>query len=139
MPSVRKIVDIKADPEKVFDLIANVENFSQYSSLVKKITAIGPLAYHWVVNIYGIELEWDAKVFEFIKPKKFAWQSVRGVHNSGFYVLEPIKDGTRVVFFMEYLLPNAVLERLAQVLASGFMETMADELLENVKKALEKS
>lgn len=139
MPFIKKVVEIKASPDRVFDLIARPEGFPKHSSLVKKVTAAGTAVYHWVVSIYGIEFEWDAKVVESIKPKLFAWQSVKGVQNSGSYTLEPVKNGTRVAFSMEYHLPNAVMEKLTQIFASGFMEKMASDILENVKKELENS
>ena len=138
MPIIKKVVDIKASPENVFDLIARPEDFPRYSSLIKKVTAIGHSAYHWIVDIYNIEFEWDAKVVELIKPERFAWQSIRGIQNSGSYTLKPIKNGTRITFSMEYLLPNIILEELAQVITEGYMERMASEILENVKKELEK-
>lgn len=139
MPVIKKTVDIKASPENVFDLIARPEDFPRYSSLIKKVTAIGHLVYHWIVDIYNIEFEWDAKVVELIKPERFAWQSITGIQNSGSYTLKPIKNGTRITFSMEYLLPNIILEELAQVIAEGYMERMASEILENVKKELENS
>ncbi|MDP2681739.1 MAG: SRPBCC family protein [Deltaproteobacteria bacterium] len=139
MPVIKKTVDIKASPKKVFDLIARPEDFPRYSSLVKKVTAIGHSAYHWIVDIHGIEFEWDAKVVELKKPERFAWQSITGIQNSGSYTLEPIKNGTRIKFYMEYLLPNIILEELAQVITEGYMERMASEILENVKKELENS
>lgn len=138
MPFIERVVEIKASPEKVFDLIARPEDFSEYSSLVKKVTATGDETYHWVAGIYGIEVEWDAKVVEKIKPERFAWQSIKGVENSGSYTLKPIEGGTMVIFHMEYHLPSAVLENLARVFAGGFIEKMASELLENVKDVLEK-
>ncbi|MBI3399479.1 MAG: SRPBCC family protein, partial [Deltaproteobacteria bacterium] len=138
MPSIKKVIDIKAAPEKVFDLIARVEDFSKYSSLIKKVAAIGPKTYHWVVNIYGIEFEWDAKVIEAIKPKRFVWQSIKGAQNSGSYILESVNHGTRVTFSMEYHLSGAIVEKLAEVIAGGFMEKMVSEILENIKKELEK-
>src|SRR3989338_2217151 len=139
MPIITEVVYIKAAPEKVFDLIARPEDFPKYSRLVKKVTATESAIYHWLVNIYGIELEWDAKVVEMVRPKRFAWKSIKGIQNAGSYRLEPIEGGTRVAFSMEYHLPSAIMERLVEVIAGGFMEKMAFELLENVKKELEKS
>ena len=139
MPIIAEMVDIKAAPEKVFDLIARPEDFPKYSRLVKKVTATGSAIYHWIINIYGIELEWDAKVVEMVRPKRFAWKSIKGIQNSGSYRLKPIEGGTRVAFSMEYHLPNVILEKLAEIFAEGFMQEMASEILENVKKELEKS
>lgn len=138
MPLVERVVEIKASPDKVFDLIARPEGFCEYSSLVKEVTSVGEATYHWVAGIYGIEVEWYARVVEKTKPERFAWQSIKGVQNSGSYTLKPIKGGTRVIFSMEYHLPNAILEKLAEVLAGDFIEKMASELLENVKATLEK-
>lgn len=139
MAVVKRVVDIKAPPEKVFDLIARVEDFSNYSDFIKQIKATAPATYHWIVDIYGLELEWDAKVVEAIKPKKFVWQSVKGIQNSGSYNLEPIEGGTRVVFSIEYHLTNAVVERLTEIFTDTFMEKMTFEMLEKVRKKLEKS
>ena len=139
MPIITEVVDIKAAPEKVFDLIARPEGFPKYSRLVKKVTATGSAIYHWIIDIFGIELEWDAKVVEMVRPKRFAWKSIKGIQNAGSYRLKPIEGGTRVAFSMEYHLPNAILEKLAHLIAGSFMERIASELMENVKKELENS
>jgi len=139
MPFVKETVYINAPPEKVYDVIADVENFWRFSNLIKSITASGAATYHWIVNVYGIELEWEAKVVENIKPTRFAWESISGVENSGAYILESTKDGTNVIFSMEYHLPNLILEKIAQVVTGGFMEKVASEILANVKKELEVS
>jgi carbon monoxide dehydrogenase subunit G len=57
MPVVQHTVEIKADPEAVFDLIGDVENFTRFTSAIDSIEPIEGDAYHWVVHVAGMVLE----------------------------------------------------------------------------------
>lgn len=137
MPSIRETVEIKADPEAVFDLIARVEDFSRYTAVIRDIRALGHDTYRWRVKVAGVPLEWDVEVTERRRPRRFAWRSIRGVANSGSYELEPVPGGTRASFAMEYRLPNPLLELLIAPLANPLIRTVSVEILAAVKARLE--
>lgn len=133
LPSIEKIIDIKAEPQAVFDLIARVEDFDRYSSVIKEVRRIGPNTYHWRVGVLGLLLEWDGVVTERIPPHRLAWRSLRGVENSGVYTLTPSAMGTTVHLCLRYRVPNPILSTAVAPL----MQRVSDEMLTAMKQRLE--
>ena len=137
MPTIQETVEIKADPEAVFDLIARVEDFSLYTDIIKEIKAIAPETYRWVVRVAGVTLDWDVALIECERPRHFAWRSIRGITNSGSYHLAPSPVGTVVSFMMEYRLPNRLLEKALAPLIDPLIRKVGSEILFAVKGRLE--
>lgn len=137
MPLFEHTVEIKADPEAVFDLVSCVEEFCHFTDMIKEIRATGPDTYHWRVRAMGVSLEWDAVVTECARPSRFAWKSVRGVENGGSYVIEPSANGTRVSLRLEYRLPNRLLEKAVARIADPLIRKVEAQVLEQVKLRLE--
>src|SRR3990172_10486373 len=138
MTTIRYSVEIKATPAAVFDLISRVEDFWQYTSFITSITPIGPDMYRWVVKVAGITLDWDMLVTECASAQYFAWRSIRGIENSGHYVLAPTPHGTQVSLTLNYRLQNRVLEGIISPLASHLTRRIAAEVLSSVKQRLER-
>jgi uncharacterized membrane protein len=137
MPSIHKSIEIRAEPEKVFDLIARVEDFVHYSDAIREIRKIAPDTYHWAVQLGGFSFSWDAKVVEHVRPERFAWRSVRGVNNSGRYVLTPTRSGTSISFTMQYQLPNPLLAMLITPVLGPLIGGINMEILAAIKRQLE--
>lgn len=137
MPAVERTLFIRAAPEAVFDLIARVEHFPQYSPAIREVRALGRDTYRWVVSVAGFELDWDSVVTEKTRPVRFAWRSVRGVENGGRFRLAPADGGTEVRFTMEYRLANPLLEKIVDAVAAPLMRRVAGELLDQVRRRLE--
>lgn len=138
MSTVERTTSIRAAPEAVFDLISRVEDFPQYSRVIRAVRALGHGTYRWTVRVAGFELEWDSVVTgETQRPRHFAWRSVRGVENGGCFDLWPIAGGTKVRFTMSYRLANPLLERVVDAIAAPLMQHVADELLGRVRRRLE--
>ena len=132
----RKVI-INASPEKVFDLISAVADFSRYSTYIKEVKEISKGKYLWRVELFGIRLEWEATVSESKRPERFAWKSDKGPYNTGTYELKPLDNGTEVSFNMEYSLTGNVLEAFIAPLLTNIISIVAGEFLEKVKKELE--
>ncbi len=131
---------IDAPREEVFRLIADVEGFNCFSSAIKEVRRTAPRHYRWKVEILGIPLEWEADVVEFREPALFGWQSTSGVYNRGRYVLTPVgRMSTLVEFELEYRLSNPVIDRLTSLVSGSVVKSIYREILDNIKKELEKS
>ena len=137
MPEIHETVEIKADPEAVFDLIARVEDFSLYTGLIQEIKPITAATYRWTVRVDSITLDWDATVAEYDRPSQFGWRSVRGIDNRGTYRLQATATGTKVSFSMEYRLANPLLEKVIAPLAEPLIRKVGAEILGAVKERLE--
>ncbi len=137
MPSIRETVDIRAEPEAVFDLIARIEDFPLYADFIREVRVTGDKTSHWTAQILGLSLEWDAVVTECHRPRQFAWQSVSGAASRGSYTLERVSSGTRVSFSMEYRFPKPFIERALGPFAGPFAHRKATRVLAKVKQRLE--
>jgi uncharacterized membrane protein len=138
MPAVERTLFIRAAPEAVFDLVARVGDFPQYSRVIRAVRAIGPDTYRWTIGVAGLDLEWDSVVTgETRRPRHFAWRSIRGVENGGCFNLRPVAGGTEVRFTMSYRLANPLLEHVVNAIAAPLMQRVAGELLEQVRRRLE--
>ena len=129
---------IKAPPEKVFDLISRVENFSEYSRHIKEVRAIGENLFLWRVKAFGIKVEWESEVVESLRPVSFAWRSVSGLYNTGRYVLTPVEpDSTSISFSMEYRLDNSRSGRLMATMIEPVLDSFFKKSLSIVKEKVE--
>jgi uncharacterized membrane protein len=137
MALLEQTVQIRAQPEAVFDLIARVEDFCQYTEMIKDIRATAEDTYHWKVRAAGVSLEWDGVVVERDRPRRFAWKSINGVPNGGTYVLQAIPQGTLVSLSLEYHLPNRIVEKVIGRIADPLIRKVGAEVLHNVKVRLE--
>jgi uncharacterized membrane protein len=137
MPSIHEHSHIKAEPEAVFDLITGVGDFCRYTDLIEKIKEIAPGTYRWRVRIFGMPLQWDVLITENVRPKRFAWRSIRGVDNSGCYALTPTDSGTQVSLTMSYQLANPLLEMVLGPVTQQLIRKVGTEILAAVKQRLE--
>jgi uncharacterized membrane protein len=139
MPFVRRTVLIRADQQAVFDLLCQVEDFSQYWDRIEAIRRIGPHTYRWTVRLAGMELEWDSVISDALPPTLLTWQSVGGVDNCGEFRLTPVSAGTRLDFTMSYRLPSRLLERVMDGVVGTAGERVADQILARIRRRLEQA
>jgi len=138
MTMISRSVEIMADPDRVYDLISRVEEFSLYSDLIDSIREIAPKTYHWRAKLGAINIEWDAVIIEENRPWRFAWQSIKGFKNYGSYTLSPSGSGTKVCFEMEFHLPVSILEQALSPLSDRYMNRLSEDILGKIKKRLER-
>lgn len=137
MPTIVQTIDIAATPQRVYELIAHVEGFAEFTEVIREIVPRGGDVYHWVVKAAGVTLEWEAQVIERAPPQRFAWRSLSGVENTGTWDLEPIADGTRVSFTLEYHLASRLLEKAVARAANPLIRKVEAQIMGRVKQRLE--
>lgn len=137
MPSIREEVEIKAAPEAVFDLIANVEEFPRYVDFLREVKRVGPDRYRWTAEIVGVEWNWDSVITERIAPERIAWKSVRGLENSGCFTLKSTPEGTSVTFTMGFQIPGRLLEMALAPILMPTVRKAAARIMKQVKFVIE--
>ncbi|MDX1356655.1 MAG: SRPBCC family protein, partial [Halomonas venusta] len=70
---------INAQPERVFELLSRVEDFADYSDLIRSIDTLGDNRYRWHVHAVGMDWSFDVAVTEIKPPYVLAWESLEGV------------------------------------------------------------
>jgi ribosome-associated toxin RatA of RatAB toxin-antitoxin module len=133
MPLIKENYEIKSLPEQVFDLINDVENTSNYSS----VQNIGPDLYQYTINVAGIPLTWVSKVTERLRPERISWESKGDISLTGPFTLMPSSIGTHVIFDMEYSIRNRILAFLLKPVLLSIIRNVASNSIESIKKRLE--
>lgn len=128
---LQRSVHIAAEPETVYDVWTNCENFPRFMSHVRQVSDIGEGRTHWVANgPAGTDLEWDAIVTRAIRPALISWRTERGalMGHSGIVQFEAVDGGTRVTVRMTYDVAGELGRTLATLLGNDPRRQMEDDL-----------
>ena len=150
MARIEKSIEIKAPPEKIWELMAwdrvpewmdmmkSAEYTSEVSTLEDKL-GVGATA-HTIMETAGIKLEGEVENTECIVNEKTSYRSVSGdLTTIGSTILEPIEEGTNVKFITDYELPYSILGKIIDKLfVHRESEKGVEKSLEKLKNILEK-
>ena len=83
------VVDRSA--EDCYNFWRNFENLPRFMSYVESVRDTGGGQSHWIANLAGRRLEWDAKTESDIPNRRISWQSLPGsdISHSGSVEFEP--------------------------------------------------
>ncbi len=133
MERVQKDIHIDAPVDRVYRLWTNFEQFPSFMDNVKSVTKLSGNKYHWVAEIGGKKVEWDAEVMRNVPNREIAWRSVSGDQNAGEVRFEPMNGGTHLYVTITYDPPMGVLGELGDKLTQR-MSGDTEEDLKNFKK-----
>lgn len=127
---------IKASPERVFELLRRVEDFTDYSDLIRSIDTLGNDRYRWHVRAVGMDWSFDVEVTEIQPPYVLAWESLDGVKNQGRYQLRAVPEGTEVALTLRYEIRNRLMEKAVNKAAKPLVGKVSRQILERVEARL---
>ncbi|MDN6297360.1 MAG: SRPBCC family protein [Halomonas sp.] len=127
---------VNAEPERVFALLRQVENFADYSDLIERIEALGDERYRWYVHALKMDWTFDVAVVEVNAPHTLAWESLSGVKNQGRYQLEGVPEGTEVTLTLSYQIGNRLMEKAVNRAATPLVGKVSRQILERVEARL---
>lgn len=137
MAIIKEEVEIRAAPERVFEAIRELESYPRYVKGLHQVEHLGGWTYCMGMKIAGLTLTWQGVVTEYEPPSRFAWQATSGLDSRGRFDLEPLLDGTRVYFQLEYELPGRWLNRLLGDRATPWVSKEGARILDRVRIDLE--
>ncbi len=127
---------INAQPERVFELLSRVEDFADYSDLIRSIDTLGDNRYRWHVHAVGMDWSFDVAVTEIKPPCVLAWESLEGVKNQGRYQLREVPEGTEVSLTLSYEIRNRLMEKAVNRAAKPLVGKVSRQILERVEARL---
>ncbi len=136
MNKVEKEIHVNAPVDKVYDYWSDFERFPNIMHNVKSVTKTGPKTYHWVAEIGGKTVEWDAEVTENEKNKAIGWRSISGDKNSGQVRFMKSDGGTDLYLTILYDPPMGIVGEVADKLTQR-MSGDTEEDLKNFKHMIE--
>ena len=127
---------VNAPPERVFELLRRVEDFADYSDLIRSIDSLGENRYRWHVRAVGMDWAFDVLVTEIQPPHTLAWESLDGVKNQGRYQLREVPEGTEVALTLSYEIRNRLMEKAVNKAAKPLVGKVSRQILERVQERL---
>lgn len=95
-------VTVDAPVEVCFQYWANLESFPSIMTYVTEVTRTDGNTWHWAANIGGYQAEWDAVTTVFRPGEEIAWESTRGLRNTGSVLFTPMGLGCQVTVHLMY-------------------------------------
>ncbi len=108
-------IDVAVSDDQAYRLWSDFSAFPTYFHSVKAVapSVQSPGQMHWVVEILGIEREFDVSVTEDIPGRRIAWSTSSGAEHSGVVTFHHLSDDScRVKLQMDFN-PEGLLEQLA--------------------------
>lgn len=136
MATIEHSAVLKAPPERVFALLERVEDFVDYSDLIRAIEPLGGGRYRWHVRAVGRDWSFEVAITESRSPEVLAWESRDGVENRGCYRLTPVEEGTEVALTLTYALGNRLVEKAVNKAAKPLVGRVSRQILERVEERL---
>src|SRR5688500_12281591 len=103
MSSVDRSIEVEVPIHAAYNQWTQFEEFPRIMEGVKEVRQQGDKNLHWVAEIGGQEVEWDAVITEQLLERYIAWRSVSGARNAGTVYFEPLSaNRTRITVRMEY-------------------------------------
>tara|TARA_R110001599_G_scaffold272522_3_gene473698 strand:+ start:4899 stop:5315 length:417 start_codon:yes stop_codon:yes gene_type:complete len=127
---------VNAPPEKVFELLRRVEDFAEYSDLIRSIDVLGENRYRWHVRAVGMDWAFDVMVTDIEPPHVLAWESLDGVKNQGRYRLREVPEGTEVALTLSYEIRNRLMEKAVNKAAKPLVGKVSRQILDRVEARL---
>ncbi len=142
MAHIREVVDIKAPPDKVFEILDDPEHFPQWMDGVVGVRFLSPekhglnSAIELTIKFGVFGFKTRAKVIDYEKGYQFIIESTPGI--IGTDTVEPVQGGgSRVIWDFEYEIPSAVGRIADKAVFQRLLERSAARSLRNLKEKME--
>src|ERR1041385_3240088 len=135
METIEKCIDVNVPVSAAYNQWTQFEEFPRFMEGIESVTQKDDSHLHWVANIGGKKVEWDATISEQIPDKRIVWYSEHGAVQSGLVSFNPIgSDQTRITLRIDYE-PEGFIEQAGDKL--GVVSHRGEGDLERFKKFIE--
>ena len=135
MASVVESIDVTAPVSTAYNQWTQFEEFPRFMEGVKSVTQTDDTHLHWVAEVAGREVEWDAEITEQHPDERVAWRATSGAENAGVATFHRIDDETTRVTLQLDADPEGIVESVGTAL--GFLDRRVKGDLERFKEFLE--
>jgi uncharacterized membrane protein len=135
MQTIVNYVDVFVPVQTVYNQWTQFEDFPKFMDGVENVTQLDDTHLHWVGNVGGKTIEWDATISEQVPDKRIVWYSDNGALHSGIVSFNPVGPAfTRVTLRIDYE-PEGIVEETGDKL--GFLSRRVEEDLKRFKEFIE--
>lgn len=137
MASHASSIEVDRPIRTVYDQWTQFETFPAFMEGVRSVKQLDDQNLHWVVDIAGVEREFDAVITEQKPDTRIAWETTAGPHQAGEVTFEPVgTTATRVTLGLDFE-PEGLAERAGDAL--GFVSHRIEGDLGRFKSFVEEN
>ena len=111
---IERSLQIGRDVDEVFSAWSELESLPQRVNFIESIERHGKRS-HWVMNLDGRRIEWDAEITQDLPNQALGWKSLSGPKHTGRIDFSPIGSDTLVHVTMNYCPPGQMTGMFAPV------------------------
>lgn len=142
MARIRRTITINAPVEKVFDYWTDPTNLPEYWPSMVEVSDVHPLpkggnSFRFVYKMAGMRFEGASEDTEFVPNERTVTKGKDGLESTVTATFQPVDDGTKMTFEVEYTVPIPLLGRLAEAVIVRLNENEANVVLANLKARME--
>jgi uncharacterized membrane protein len=132
---VEKSLQIGRPVDEVFRAWSSPDWLMHASPLITEIRSQGKRS-HWVMQLDGRRIEWDAEIEQFIPNQAIGWKSVNGPKHTGRITFAPIGNDTLIQVTMNYAPPLRLFRPLTRQMTWP-LQYWVERVLRDFKASLE--
>jgi carbon monoxide dehydrogenase subunit G len=143
MEHVTRSLSIKADPARVIEYVADVENHPAFIPPLTSVTNVSGdpkqigTSWDWTFVMAGVQVLGRAETVEYEDARAFGFKT-SGIESTFTYRVEPEEGGSRLTVNVDYEVPASVLASVAnRAVVVGFNERESDNAARNLQTILE--
>lgn len=128
-------VEVERPLRTVYDQWTQFESFPSFMDGVKSVQQVDDRSTHWVVDIGGVEREFDAVIEDQVPDQRIAWRSLEQPTQAGVVTFQPLGvAATRVSLMLDFE-PTGMTEKVGDSL--GFVQRRVEGDLQRFKEFIE--
>jgi len=135
MTAVEKSVDVHVPVTTAYNQWTQFESFPHFMEGVKEVRQLDDTHMHWVAEVGGKRMEWDAEISEQVPDERIAWHTVGGKGNAGVVTFHRIDDGTTKVMLQLEAEPENLVEKVGDM--AGMLDRRVKGDLERFRDFIE--
>jgi uncharacterized membrane protein len=126
MHMVDESIELDVPVHAAYQQWTQFEKFPEFMESVKEVKLLDETHLHWVIEIGGKELAWDAEITEQHIDELIAWKSMSGEINAGVVIFRPLDSNRcRLDIEMDYV-AEGLIEAIGSALRWDTRSVKAD-------------
>ena len=135
MAQIEQSIEVNVPVTAAYNQWTQFEDFPRFMEDITEVRQLDDTHLHWVAEIGGKIVEWDAEITEQKSDERVAWRSTSGKPNAGVVTFHRLSDTScKVMAQMDYE-TDGIVEKIGSALGADERRVRAD--LESFKVMVE--
>jgi uncharacterized membrane protein len=134
METIEKSIEINVPVKSAYNQWTQFEEFPRFMEGVEQVRQLDDTHLHWVANVGGKKLDWNATITDQVPDKRIAWRADDRMQ-SGIVTFDPLDQNRTVVRLRIDYEPEGIVEETGDKL--GFVSRRVEGDLKRFKEFIE--